>query len=1702
MRGRGRTVLSFLVCIAMMLSQFAFAVDELSTDVTGNADNTEQVEESIQEQEPAKTEKTEEADKPAEEVLEKEQVTEEKVPEPKADDKDKSDTMPAFKDSAILDGVKVEVSAEEGTFPKGAVLSVEMLSDADEKKIEDAMDDVREDDVNVALSYSFDIKILDKEGEELQPADGKKADVSFKINEVEDANLGAAVYHMADTDSGLKAEELKSEKDKDVISAETDGFSFYTVEFTYNDLQYVMEGDTSVELADILAKIGLSGEPTDVKVSNKELFSAEKKEGKWMVTAHKAFKSEEWMKVTIAGIEYDIVVTDEDWLHYSIDLEWDIGDPSQKYEQKVVTAGSAILQPKYRLTIQTSSVIYNPESMEIRIPLYIFEQREGMVTRDSNGTVRPYNPKKISPSEISVPEYPETNATYSFSYRIDEENEELVFINNKAIPAGTNETIEVKYDVDPMYIVDLDKAEFQAKAKATPAAEQAGQYEEEERESPVITYQLDVGLQSISEQTYKTKGKGFEPVVIKDGYRYYKLHLSYFPHGNSPFYHSLSFDFGDTGGEIVGPKDNFDNGVAMTMAEAENYYKYSSHIATSISPNEHRAETEKLDIYVRWPDSEEPEADSLWVTLNAVAYDDDTHEPPADMNDRLQHKMWCSYTWPKYPEKPRGDWYKNPIGQERSRGEFLVPKNLGLYYTNEGVTRYHGAARFTIGVEDDHVVFNNAGGNSTLIITDTGLVSESVDTDTQQGVPNGAPELQYEISYLGLPILQEQKKVKIFNEETNTIEEFEGKWFDEAIVEGSVDGENWEEVYVATERVDNVIGSFYNSSDIYDLWVGKGYKQARVRFTNVIDNVVISGDIVKLFVHGTDITEEYLKRQELDQYTNWATIDLYDHNNNKEYSVTDWGMLTLTPFDETGKSNLSKKVTNVVNNPGKENVDVEFSVEGTYEYSVSGYPQDSNSEIMYDIKKTAPELFDGLLHLDDVKTVVFYDLLPEGYSFDSINSKMYSYTPPISDAYARLTDYSEWFEVPVSYEVFENYKGTRRQLVVFTVDVEDVVAGSLEKELSITRLKVNFDYVANISWDDLVYFQNENNLIEMQRGDAKAVFEGVPDNGLPSNSSNNYAVFEEAVGSDGSYAFDDINGDGDSETNNIVASYATVSPNVVMSATTGINKFIMGDSGKWTDLDHTDINKEYYYRVRVQNGENTNVTDLIIYDTLEEAANTQLEEGEVTWKGSFKSIDVTPLEEQGIAPVVYYSTADPKLLDYNNVTGRKDEIWIDDESLWSTELPDDPADVTAVAVDCRKLKNGEDLVLGQNKGVQFYITMTAPPEYPTLKDPDMVYAINRPAYHSYQYVNYAADGTYFTDIGRRVKIYLEPRGSLTIKKLFENRENDPEEKDPEFTVEGPNGFKDTFKYSDMVDGQYVIEDLALGEYKVYESFSDPNNGYTVSFDGAANMTEESNDDGNRTIGAEVELSHNPDKHNKNDFQKTVTITNTYKYIDISGSKYWEDDDDELGLRPDEITVRLMADGKVVDTVTVTEEDDWRYTFSDLPKYHDDKEIEYTIKEDPVDGYEATYDGFDITNECTQIKPSTKLNGTLIKEWDDNNDRLGIRPKSVKVHILNGDNEYVDSFVLSKENGWSYEIKDLPEYDDEGKEIDYYVYEEPVEGYTFTKIKEIDDNTAAMVNSIKKGADTGDKNDIAGLIGLMAICAAALSVVALKRRKEY
>lgn len=95
------------------------------------------------------------------------------------------------------------------------------------------------------------------------------------------------------------------------MTAETDGFSYYTVEFTYDEKQYVMNGNTTVLLSEILRSVGLTGDVTAVSVSNESLFSASDESGEWVVTAHQAFTGKEWMKVTIDGVAYEITVTDE-----------------------------------------------------------------------------------------------------------------------------------------------------------------------------------------------------------------------------------------------------------------------------------------------------------------------------------------------------------------------------------------------------------------------------------------------------------------------------------------------------------------------------------------------------------------------------------------------------------------------------------------------------------------------------------------------------------------------------------------------------------------------------------------------------------------------------------------------------------------------------------------------------------------------------------------------------------------------------------------------------------------------------------------------------------------------------------------------------------------------------------------------------------------------------------------------------------------------------------------------------------------------------------------------------------------------------------------------------------------------------------------------------------------------------------------------
>ena len=179
----------------------------------------------------------------------------------------------------------------------------------------------------------------------------------------------------------------------------------------------------------------------------------------------------------------------------------------------------------------------------------------------------------------------------------------------------------------------------------------------------------------------------------------------------------------------------------------------------------------------------------------------------------------------------------------------------------------------------------------------------------------------------------------------------------------------------------------------------------------------------------------------------------------------------------------------------------------------------------------------------------------------------------------------------------------------------------------------------------------------------------------------------------------------------------------------------------------------------------------------------------------------------------------------------------------------------------------------------------------------------------------------------------------------------------------------------------------------------------------------------------------------------TTLTNTYapETTSISVTKTWDDADNQDGKRPESIIVNLLANGEIAasQTVKADEAGNWTYTFKDLPKYANGKEITYTVTEEAVEGYETSVDGFNITN--TYTTETTEVKGS--KTWNDADNQDGKRPESITVRLLANGEEKDSQTVTADENGnWTYSFEKLPKYE-AGKEIVYTVTEDAVADYT-------------------------------------------------------
>ena len=181
----------------------------------------------------------------------------------------------------------------------------------------------------------------------------------------------------------------------------------------------------------------------------------------------------------------------------------------------------------------------------------------------------------------------------------------------------------------------------------------------------------------------------------------------------------------------------------------------------------------------------------------------------------------------------------------------------------------------------------------------------------------------------------------------------------------------------------------------------------------------------------------------------------------------------------------------------------------------------------------------------------------------------------------------------------------------------------------------------------------------------------------------------------------------------------------------------------------------------------------------------------------------------------------------------------------------------------------------------------------------------------------------------------------------------------------------------------------------------------------------------------------------------VTVTNTHiPEITLRNiSVVWEDNNDQDGLRPDTVSVKLKGNDKFIDSSELNEDVEWKHSFTKLPVRENGNEITYTAEENEIPGYttsiEKTDTGYVFTN--THIPETVTV--TVDKAWKDAENQDGLRPDAIHIRLISNDIEK-DAY-LDAESDWHLDFEGLPKYRDHGILNEYSVQEVDVDGYTST-----------------------------------------------------
>ncbi|MFC6177332.1 Cna B-type domain-containing protein [Companilactobacillus huachuanensis] len=214
---------------------------------------------------------------------------------------------------------------------------------------------------------------------------------------------------------------------------------------------------------------------------------------------------------------------------------------------------------------------------------------------------------------------------------------------------------------------------------------------------------------------------------------------------------------------------------------------------------------------------------------------------------------------------------------------------------------------------------------------------------------------------------------------------------------------------------------------------------------------------------------------------------------------------------------------------------------------------------------------------------------------------------------------------------------------------------------------------------------------------------------------------------------------------------------------------------------------------------------------------------------------------------------------------------------------------------------------------------------------------------------------------------------------------------------------------------------------------------------------------------------------------TATITNTLPNsggntgdttTNLNVTKIWSDSNNKDNLRPTSVTVNLLKDGNKVDSAVLNSDNNWNHDFTGL-----DKTAKYTITEDKVANYTTNIDSTNATNvqiinthtPSTTTPTDDKTNLNVTKTWSDNNNKDGLRPNQVTVHLFK-DGKEINSAVLNANNSWNYNFTGLD------KESTYSVSEDTVANYA-SNIDKTDATDVKITNTHTPSTTTDDKTNL-------------------------